>query len=252
MTAAEIIAALGLPPEALLDKRIPKSALLEAARLTAADRRSITADVEELRWEAILKDTTVAIPAFSDADHSYSEIVAVSAILRGGANMPRLNLLIHRAVQYPLVLVTEHADRPTISLAPKRRALNQDGVLVIEGDPIEVTLAPASPPSIEQSFLDGLWLARQAAGTLQDLYWRWIEAIEALQAARTTGTFEVPETAEQAAARRAALYRCTRLDADIAALRRQAAAERQMRRQIELSDKIRSLRAEYTSARSEL
>ena len=247
MKALDLIEALGLPPEAIVDKRIPKSNMLEHARLSAADRRLITAEVDELRWEASLKDTTVAISAFSDDEHEYSEIVVLYARLRLQAKASRINLLIHRAVPYPVVLVSGHNGAATLSLATKRRSLNEANALVVEGEPTEATLTTDSNPAVQRPFLDALALSRHPRRTFRGLYERWIEAIEAFHAARITGTFELPSSPEYAASRRNALLQYARLEEELTHLRAQAASEKQMQRQIDLNDRIRHLKAEYAN-----
>ena len=48
MSAAAIIAALALPPEARVDERVPKKLLVEQGAPTAADKRQIQDGIEEL------------------------------------------------------------------------------------------------------------------------------------------------------------------------------------------------------------
>ena len=63
MNGDELIAALDLPESARVNKRVPKTLLVEHGAPTAADKRRINEGIEELRWLAVLKPTTVGVPA---------------------------------------------------------------------------------------------------------------------------------------------------------------------------------------------
>ncbi|MEV5745680.1 DUF4391 domain-containing protein [Microbispora rosea] len=252
MRAADLIAALGLPADTTIGKRVPKSELVEHGRFTAADKRQINAGVEELRWEASLKPNTVGIAAYRDDQHEYLEIPVLAAVLREGARSPRLSVLLHRAVPYPVVLIAEQGEAVTLSLAGKRRSLNETDAFVVEGEPTEVILNGGFGPDLLRPFLDAIALSRQPRYTLRELYLGWIETVEALHAARITGTFSLAATQEQAAVRRSALSDCARLETELARLRAQAGKEKQMQRQIDLNNKIGRLKAEYAAARDHL
>ena len=51
------IAALALPDDALVDRRVPKTLLIENGAPTAADKRRIREGIEEIQWLAALKPT---------------------------------------------------------------------------------------------------------------------------------------------------------------------------------------------------
>jgi hypothetical protein len=74
----------------------------------------------------------------------------------------------------------------------------------------------------------------------------------ALQAARVTGTFAVPTTAEQAEHRREALQESTRLDKEIARLQATAAKEKQMARRVDLNLELKRLEAALAAAQANL
>ena len=84
------------------------------------------------------------------------------------------------------------------------------------------------------------------------LYQGWMECLQALQAARHTGTFKVADTPENARARRLALQECERLGAEAARLRAQAAKEKQLTRQVEFNLALKRVQAELTAARGHL
>jgi hypothetical protein len=110
MTVANVIAALDLPAGAGVNQRVPKKLLVEHGAPTAADKRRINDGIEEVRWLAALKPTTIGVPEFRDTAREYLEIAVLSVALRSGAQAGRLAELIHRAVPYPVFLIASQGD----------------------------------------------------------------------------------------------------------------------------------------------
>lgn len=71
-----------------------------------------------------------------------------------------------------------------------------------------------------------------------------MDALWAWQAAEVSSRFELNQSPEQAAKRRAALQRCRELDAQIAGLRNKARKEKQLARQVAANIEIKALLAE--------
>ena len=132
MNVAALVSALGIPKEALVEQRVPKKLLLEQGAPTAADKRQIQDGIEEITWVAALKPANIGVPAFRDAVREYLEIAVLTVMLRSTAKPPRLIELIHRAIPYPLVLITQHGDGVNFSLAHKRWSQGEAGKVVIE------------------------------------------------------------------------------------------------------------------------
>jgi len=161
MNAAEVIATLDLPGSARVDQRVPKKLVVENGAPTASDRRRINEGIEEIRWLAALKPTTIGVPEYRDTVREYLEIAVISVELRLGAKVGRLAELIHRAVPYPVFLVTVKDDDLEVSLAHKRRSLGESGETVLDGELVVVDLG--NPPSDEfaEPFLKGLILTNR-------------------------------------------------------------------------------------------
>lgn len=251
MTGDDVIAALDLPAAARVDRRVPKSMLLEHGTPTAADRRHVNEGIEQILWVAALKPTTIGVAAYRDDAREYLEIAALRVTLRAGAKQPRLVELLHRAIPYPLLAVTELGDRVHLSLAHKRWSQGEAGKTVLEGEPVTVDAPHAGDPH-EPQFVAALGLGRQAEVSLLTLYQGWIDALLALEAARRTGRFEILHVAERLTARREALRECARLEAETARLRTAAAKEKQTPRQVELNLEIRRAEAARAAALTQL
>jgi len=252
MSFAPVINALALPPDARVDQRVPKKLLLEQGAPTAADKRQIQDGVEEMVWIAALKPTNVGVPAFRDDVREYLEIAVLTVELRASAKPPRLIELIHRAIPYPVVLVTGHGGAVCLSLAHKRWSQGETGKVVIEDVRRTEPLQPDAPTAAEAAFLASLALSGLPARDLFALYQGWLDRLADLEAARITGAFAPPDSAGRAAARRQGLDAHARLQHDIAVLRAQAAKEKQVNRRVELNLRIKRLEAELAAARETL
>ena len=257
MTPDQVIEALALPREAMVGQRVPKTLLVENGAPTAADKRLIEAGVEELRWIAALKPTTVGIAAFRDSTREVVELAVLSLTSRAGGEvtgtkLTRLVELIHRAIPYHQLLITsDAASLPSLSLADKRWAQTGGGKVVLDGDILESDLS-SHTQQVRTELVAALALARQPRTTLYTVYRGWIDAVLAAQAARHTGTFAAAETPQRAAERQAALQTCTTLEAAIASLRSAAAKEKQMARQVELNLQLKRLQAQHDEVRRKL
>lgn len=243
MTPEQLLAALNLPPAAVVGQRVPKKLLLENGAPTAADKRLINEGVEELRWAAALKPSTCGVPEFRDAVREYLEIAVLHVRLRSTAKVGRLIELIHRAIPYPVLLIEEDADDRRLSLAHKRLALNEAAKVVLDGEPESVELVSANG-EVGAGFLQALSISRQPKGSLYALYQGWLDTALALKAAAITGQFTIHDAVSRVELRRRALHRVAELKERISVLRREAAKASQMARQVELNLQLRKLEGE--------
>ncbi|MDH0202174.1 DUF4391 domain-containing protein [Comamonas aquatica] len=78
-------------------------------------------------------------------------------------------------------------------------AIGADADEAVLGKYIEGTSTKARPEA-EHAFVQSLAIARQPQASLHALYQGWIECVQALHAARRTGSYQAAATPEQAAA----------------------------------------------------
>jgi len=250
MNCDTLLEALALPASCLVDQRVPKKLLLENGAPTTADKRLISDGIEELIWLAALKPTTIGVPAYCDDVREYLEISVLRLTLRVATRAARLEL-VHRAIPYPLLLLTEQ-DEPGLSAAHKRWSQGESGKTVLDGEVIVAGWNIERDSQRWPAFRDALALGRQPRTTLHALYQGWIDTMLALQAARMTGAFAVAADATHAALRRDGLQECARLEAEINRLRATAAKEKQMSRRVELNLELKRVEAAQTAARANL
>lgn len=252
MSSLDLIAALALPDGALVDRRVPKTLLVENGAPTAHDKRRIREDVEELRWLAVLKPTTIGVAAHRDAEREYLEIAVLQLTLRASGRAARITELVHRAVPYPVLLTARRGDATQLSLAHKRWSQGEMGRTVLDGDVVTVEPGNGTPIEAETAFRDALALTRQPRGSLHALYQGWMNLLLALRVADITGAFVVPGSADEAADRAAALLEYGRLKSRIAELSAVGAGEKQVRRLADINLELHHLRTDLDAVRARL
>ena len=240
--------ALALPPEALVDRRVPKKLLNENSAPTAKDKRLIREGIEELKWLAALKPATIGVAEYRDTEREYLEIAVLKLVLRSDARTSRLNELVHRAVPYPTILFACLSEAVELSLAHKRWSRSEANKTVIDGEIVVARLVGNDTDKVVTRFNDALALARQPRVTLHALYQGWIDTVLALQAAEITGSFSLPASPTAAEDRAAALRESRRLENNIAEIRAAAVKETQLWRRVEMNLKLARLRADRNSA----
>ena len=235
MTAFDPIAALALPAGAHVDRRVPKTLLIENGAATATDKRRIRDGVEEIRWLAVLKPTTVGVAAYRDAVREYLEVAVLTLTLRPNVRTERLTELAHRAVPYPVLLYTGQGEAVGVSLAHKRWSQVEAGRTVLDGGIISAALGSGAADGVTDAFMCALALRSQPRATLHALYQGWIDAVQALNAARVTGEFAMPTSAAVAARRATAIDEYRSVDAQIAKLLAEARRDRQLPRRVAMN-----------------
>lgn len=250
MQAKDVLEALQLPGGALVNQRVPKKLLIENGAPTAADKQQINEGIEEIHWVAALKPSNCGVPEFRDEQREYLEIAVLHLSLRSDARQPRLVELLHRAVPYPMLLVTSQQADLQLSLAHQRWSQNEAGKVVLDGELVHAEIGDGG--SMVMEFLSAMAITQQPRGNLYRLYQGWIDTLRALHAAQRTGSFRLAEDAAAAAARHYALQACSELEAMITGLRTRAAKERQIARQVELNLQIQQLQKRLSAAQEKL
>lgn len=248
MSAASVIAALGIPADARVDQRVAKKLLVENGAPTAADKRQINDGIEDLVWVAALKPVNIGVPAYKDDSREYLEIAVLHVNFRAEAKASRLKELIHRAIPYPVFLIQSQVADSQLSLAHLRWSQGQAGQTVLDGSVISASLSEGSAAT--DAFLASLNLTAQPRQNLHALYQGWIETFEAHAAAQHTGSFVLATDATAAERRRAALAEHERLTREMAGLRARAAKEKQLNRRVEINLQLQQLESRLSEARN--
>ena len=252
MNADGLVAALELPATAHIYQRVPKKTLVENGAPTTADKRLMQDGIDELLWVATLKPTTIGVPTFHDNEREYLEIVVLRLSLRTTAKAKRLVALVHRAVPYPLLLVTEQAGRPGISVVHKRWSQGEPGKTVLDGDVVAIEWEAERDGACWPAFCNALALGKQPCTTLHTLYQGWLDTVVAQHAARVTGAFSRATDTAHTSSRQSALQEHGRLMTTMKRLRTRAGREKQMSRRVELNLELQRVEAELRAVKERL
>ena len=219
---------------------------------TAADKRQIQYGIEDIHWIAALKPTNIGVPDYHDAVREYLEIAILTVTFRQAAKPARLIELIHRAIPYPVILLSGQSGTVSLSLAHKRWSQGEAGKVVIEDIHKTAAIDPSALAEPETLFLSSLALSTLPAADLFALYQAWIDRLAGLEAASITGSFIPPISAEHSTILRDGLANHARLQYELTTLRNQAAKEKQLNRRVELNMTIKRLEAELAELKTTL
>ena len=172
MTADALIEALALPDSTRINQRVPKKLLADQAAATTADKRQINEGIDEITWLAALKPQLIGVPEYRDALRHYIELAVLGLTLKPGAKSGKLTELLHRAVPYPVLLITQSETGLKLSLAHLRTAQNEVDKTVLDGNLLGVGAIDFTP-----DFLAAMALERQPQTDLFALYQGWIDKI---------------------------------------------------------------------------
>lgn len=243
MNGPTILQALDLPAQCLVDQLVPKKMLIEHGAPTSADRKLVADGVGDILWVATLRPSNVGVPAHTDAEREYLEIAVLRLAIEADTRPARLVELVHRAIPYPVLLLTEVGELVEVSAVHKRWAQNEPGKTVLDGEIVTAFLHPERDVEFFNGFKAAMAMGLQRRQDLYTFYQGWMDTLIALRAARITGQFRPADDVAHAEQRRFALQEVKRLDAEIAVLRSAASKARQIARQVELNLQIKRLEA---------
>lgn len=229
------VQALGLPDRAVVRERLTKKLLLDMAAETASDRKLITNAVGSATVEAMLTPTTVGIAEHRGTGRRVQDIAVISIALSAqlsSKDQARLLDLLHRAMPRPVVVVLRQPDdSTTFSVALTRLSQTDDSRSVIEA---AITGGNSSLP-------DGSVALSKLNRT--DL-WAYYQDLAKMVATEGDGGNEDLDAKQTIAER----HRLDDLEAELAAITRQAHTEKSLQKRIELNTHAKALRAEIEGA----
>ena len=242
----DLFDAFEIPDACIIDRRIPKKRLIEEAP-TAADRMRISDGVERIQWRAVLKPETTGIAGFKDQVRTVEELTVLQLELRSDRQGDRIAELVHRAIPYLVVLITQHEHNVSVSLADKRWSLAEKSKMVLEDDFLQADIPSDGSHEHIDEMVSHLALTQQPQSSLYAVYRGWMDTLVAFLAVAYTDRFSLSESPEHAEHRRHALKRVKMLDIEIASIQRTAGKERQVAKRAELNLRLQELRLERSA-----
>jgi len=123
---------MNIPEKCYSGRVIPKTAFYEEANLTSFDKKKIQNDITKVRWLYVFKPETINIKKFQDETIDYSEVSFIQVELENYDYLDKIIEIIHKTIQYPLVLWITCNNKLVISIAEKRKNLADSTKLLVE------------------------------------------------------------------------------------------------------------------------
>jgi len=229
---------LNIPDACLLDKPVFKKMFQDHVDLDATDKKTLSEDVDKIRWLYTLKPDTINIAPFQDDEREYLEIAILSVSLSRNTRSKRIATFMHKAIPYPLVLLFSHEDQICVSVAEKRINQADKSKLVIVDRWMTDWFTPSTPNAAQNAFMDAVALQKLPATNFFALYEALQSRVIELNTAKHTGFFEAAPV-WVAKEQGVTLKKIESLNREIAELRAILKKEKQMSRKITLNTKIR-------------
>jgi len=252
---------LNLPKACLLGKRIYKKQFHDNARLTSADKKALSEDVDTIEWRYTLKPSTINIPRYVTEELDYSEVALLHIRLKEARRHKLIGKLIQRSIPYPMILVLEHEGGLLIQAADKRINQADSEKMVIESFLDTGWIDLLEPSAIQQKFLDDFCVTDFSYANFHAFYQSVFHRIVALNCAEQTGRYTLLESSEgmgdsdkkRPESRRIEHLRILdELEKQQISLRSALKRESQFNQRLELNMKIKKLAQEMDSVKEKL
>ncbi len=120
MKIDDLVKKFGFPLKARVDKKIFKTIFYNNAELTKKQIDVFTGEIEDIRWLFALKKENINISPFKNEDIDYSEIQVIGVNLRSDKYLDKIAEIIHKTIQYSVILVIGYAEKVNLSVGFKR------------------------------------------------------------------------------------------------------------------------------------
>lgn len=250
MSVAAFYEHLGLPEASLLEKRIVKRMLQKHGRLTGSDKRMLSTDVSALVWKYTLKDSTLPVLPFQDAEREYLEIAIVEVMLTSRLRARRIAEMVQRAIPYPVLLILVDTQGFSVSVAHKRFSLAEKGGSVVEHF-LRTPWLDSPHVDADQAFLTAMALSNLSQRDFYALYSGMVRAVLARCCAEQTGTFRL-DVGMPEPERLKLLEEAHGLEREIASLRLALKEEQRFARKVGLNSQIKELEAQLAHIKGRL
>jgi hypothetical protein len=252
---------LAVPKACLLGKRIYKKQFHDNAKLTSADKKALSEDVDAIEWRYTLKPSTINIPRYVTEERDYSEVALLHIRLKEPKRQQLIGKLMQRSIPYPTVLIMECEGRVLIQVADKRINQADSEKMVIDSFLDTGWIHLHEPSEVQQKFLGDFCITDFSYANFHAFYQSLVQRIVALNCAEQTGYYTLLEssggmgndTGEEPAKRRIEhLKKLDELEKQQISLRSALKKESQFNQRLELNMKLKKLAQKMDSVKEQL
>lgn len=224
------------PAACCVAQRINKTLFVENGPLTMGDRRTFKEDISEINCSYVLDDNHgIMLVPCTDSEHDYSCLAQIDIILKNPGKSTRIAELCHRAIPYPLIVVLHTGEKRCFSMAEKRFSRDGKAQVVLE--------RTVSTPWLAETQLTRFYaeadFAKFCKNSLRDLYFYYMNLLEALTCFTITGKLQISGIDPEF--RRMRLEEIHQLELEIAAVKSRIKNESQLSIMVEGNIRVKQL-----------
>ncbi len=117
---------------ALKTTKVPKARFLELPNITAAKRKLLSDEIEEVTLLAVFNSDTTNVLSVRTEEVVYEEVYFLHIALKKDTHLGELNQLLQQNITNPTIIFYSLGDRLAMSVAPKRLSKNASGETVVD------------------------------------------------------------------------------------------------------------------------
>lgn len=230
------LTSLNLPDSCELGNTIFKKQFYDNARLSAADKKLITNNVEKVVWQYCLKPDTINIQPYSDEEREFLEIQVIEARLHNDNQHKRLAEIIMRSIPYPMILQLTYygslmtaAGMPRINLADKQKHTIDEFVYSPWMDSSQLS-------QLDRDFLASIQASKLSFTNFYRFYSDFVDQLHLYNAAKLVGGILRDIDPKEAQRLHAEI---TEIERELVSLRAKLKKETMFNRKVELNVKIK-------------
>lgn len=239
MNLENLLEKLNIPSKCYSGRVVPKVAFYEEATLTPQDRKRIKNDISKVRWLYVFKPETINIAKYIDESIDFSEVSFVQVELENLGIANKIIELIHKTIQYPIVLFITCNDDLIVSVADKRKNLVDSSKLSVQEIVSTQVISLNNLSKITKSFFDCLRIEKLDHTNFFTFYKDIKGIVISMKASEFTNQF-IRYTSESSD-KLTILQQIETANLKIGTLRARTKNEKQINRQTEINIEINNL-----------
>jgi hypothetical protein len=242
---------LKLPDRFLIQKRIPKTVLINNNDLRPSEKKIVRSDIAKMQWEAVFKQNNANIPSYRSEDQIYDEVHIIKIELNLKKNYTKIADILQKTIPYPLLLWFTHDNEFCLNTTFKKINQNDPDKRTIEKHIFSNWWKLNGNNPILNDFFINLQPENLSHISLKKFYEDIILRIRNLNAAEFKG-FYVTASEEETKADESMLQRLKDIKVSLKILRNQLKKETQFNKKFELNLQIKNYENEKTNIISKL
>lgn len=247
--ADKLVSLFQLPPEAMLDRALPKTFFTREFELTPSEKKLLSKPYlfEKITWKARLRLNTVNVPPYQSKTERFIELQIFTIEIKQemfSSHHLKVEQLFFKYIPYPLILIASNRPYFHISFANHHINPNQAGSLVV--DKIYRIKLPMEMNYSEWA-IHSLHLGKQSSIHLKSLYHDFLKNFVALEISALTNKMCKLNSQDQMREAYELLEGIKRCKREMKTIRKSIVKTTHMNDRIELGTKIHQLKTQIQS-----